>query len=187
MRLLKLGSIIDQISFNSRTPGGVRPENTDTSVQEVAVSIHAPREGCDLRLPLARSLFYRFNSRTPGGVRRSLLPLSHHKGRFQFTHPGRGATGSFLICVSSKIMFQFTHPGRGATRDYRGRVLVYFLFQFTHPGRGATLSVATSVSDYIVSIHAPREGCDPQASADIIRQVVSIHAPREGCDDPRTT
>ena len=34
------------------------------------------------------------------------------------------------------------------------------LFQFTHPGRGAT----------------------PQARADIIRQVVSIHAPREGCD-----
>ena len=36
------------ICFNSRTPGGVRPERfwRDNIVR--GVSIHAPREGCDL-------------------------------------------------------------------------------------------------------------------------------------------
>ena len=33
-----------------------------------------------------------------------------------------------------------------------------------------------------VSIHAPREGCDPLERRRIAGQRVSIHAPREGCD-----
>ena len=35
-------------SFNSRTPGGVRPLLTYHQYYKVSVSIHAPREGCDL-------------------------------------------------------------------------------------------------------------------------------------------
>ena len=34
------------------------------------------------------------------------------------------------------------------------------VFQFTHPGRGATERSDTCSDDGIVSIHAPREGCD---------------------------
>ena len=33
-------------------------------------------------------------------------------------------------------------------------------FQFTHPGRGATTGAIRLVYVYLVSIHAPREGCD---------------------------
>ncbi len=33
---------------------------------------------------------------------------------FQFTHPGRGATGKILK-QQYLTLFQFTHPGRGAT------------------------------------------------------------------------
>ena len=79
------------------------------------------------------------------------------------------------------------------------------VFQSTHPARGATergraLSVAVGIS-----IHAPREGCDPRmvrsASQLSLFQsthpargatpstrtvstelLISIHAPREGCD-----
>ena len=36
----------------------------------------------------------------------------------------------------------------------------YYVFQFTHPGRGATLRVIARVVVMLVSIHAPREGCD---------------------------
>ena len=98
---------------------------------------------------------------------------------FQFTHPGRGATGKeFSPWVSSRSFnsrtpggvrrrssgfkpardpFQFTHPGRGATSEK-----VYFgedcRFQFTHPGRGATDSLILAYSSGWVSIHAPREG-----------------------------
>ena len=34
-------------SFNSRTPGGVRPSIDDVNPDTPQVSIHAPREGCD--------------------------------------------------------------------------------------------------------------------------------------------
>ena len=57
------------------------------------------------------------------------------------------------------LRFQFTHPGRGATVHGdascgEGR------FQFTHPGRGATEERTRARSEVGVSIHAPREGCD---------------------------
>ena len=36
-------------------------------------------------------------------------------------------------------------------------------FQFTHPGRGATLRDIPFPVRFVVSIHAPREGCDSLA------------------------
>ena len=56
---------------------------------------------------------------------------------FQFTHPGRGATALPLALVDN-LLFQFTHPGRGATTPR---------YKHVHNNR-------------MVSIHAPREGCD---------------------------
>ena len=55
--------------------------------------------------------------------------------------------------------FQFTHPGRGATVEV-AVVLIFDLFQFTHPGRGATDTLIDDLPLGLVSIHAPREGCD---------------------------
>ena len=34
-----------------------------------------------------------------------------------------------------------------------------------------------------ISIHAPREGCDPGGSWGTNYNDISIHAPREGCDE----
>ena len=123
-----------------------------------AVSIHAPREGCDCLAMVLRLRSTRFNSRTPGGVRPQSPALCFASTQFQFTHPGRGAT-STLFKFQRLMSFQFTHPGRGATvaislrhKDTQ--------FQFTHPGRGATIENGKSYSEYLVSIHAPREGCD---------------------------
>ena len=56
------------------------------------------------------------------------------------------------------------------------------MFQFTHPGRGATCICCIAISSVIVSIHAPREGCDAPKSTGATDYLVSIHAPREGCD-----
>ena len=57
------------------------------------ISIHAPREGCDLK---------------------QILDI-HGIGKFQSTHPVRGATsqdaGEVVV-----LKFQSTHPVRGATR-----------------------------------------------------------------------
>ena len=59
-----------RIGFNSRTPGGVRLYRRQDYEGSKPVSIHAPREGCDIVSVITRELHIRFNSRTPGGVRR---------------------------------------------------------------------------------------------------------------------
>ena len=100
------------------------------------VSIHAPREGCDRYFP-------------------SMLTSAP---RFQFTHPGRGAT---------KLLRYLPWMSK---------------FQFTHPGRGATVSESVKGIPRRVSIHAPREGCDLELFGFFFARLVSIHAPREGCD-----
>ena len=58
------------------------------------------------------------------------------------------------------MRFQSTHPARGATRD-----------RFDH---GST--------PLVISIHAPREGCDYNIGHGLKLDKISIHAPREGCD-----
>ena len=109
------------------------------------VSIHAPREGCDSTLAVTYSSLGRFNSRTPGGVRHTLLRMTCFFVLFQFTHPGRGATD--------------THPSHSRSTK----------FQFTHPGRGATVKLFCSrIRSKAVSIHAPREGCDFAKSAYLV-------------------
>ena len=105
-------------SFNSRTPGGVRQTMLNQIWLEGDVSIHAPREGCDLSGLGVLVSRRRFNSRTPGGVRLERSPYTSYK----------------------------------------------ILFQFTHPGRGATYPACLGDWSCLVSIHAPREGCDSSRS-----------------------
>ena len=62
-------TIIITTRFNSRTPGGVRQDVPSDDDVDFPVSIHAPREGCDLFLILITQVSVCFNSRTPGGVR----------------------------------------------------------------------------------------------------------------------
>ena len=102
--------------FNSRTLGRVRQYLSwgKAAVQRVSihapwegcdsgltyesaserVSIHAPWEGCDSVQRGCGALIERFNSRTLGRVRRPCCPLLDYTTKvFQFTHPGKGATG----------------------------------------------------------------------------------------------
>ena len=123
------------------------------------VSIHAPRAGCDCYAPRAYCSTRGFNSRTPCGMRRGQPQTTQWGVRFQFTHPVWGATSplSDMLCG---MAFQFTHPVWGAT----------------------LLHSTTCLLPYIVSIHAPRVGCDDALAPLEVVCDVSIHAPRVGCD-----
>ena len=147
-------------SFNSRTLGRVRRADYLTYAPVKVVSIHAPWEGCDY----------------------DALRIDFQIDVFQFTHPGKGATALSLLrvccicCFNSRTpggvrhihrlefvthkRFQFTHPGRGATKTMTKKTRTR-KFQFTHPGRGATEGRGVPRPQARVSIHAPREGCDP--------------------------
>ena len=152
------------VCFNSRTPGGVRLASSYLVHRSPRVSIHAPREGCDLR-----------------GIRPSEM-----RREFQFTHPGRGATMMSVHIFPDTSCFNSRTPG--GVRRLRGCLLPYTsMFQFTHPGRGATDRSLKQLVVALVSIHAPREGCDVIQVAVCNSCDVSIHAPREGCDYVVTT
>ena len=124
--------------FNSRTLGRVRLLQFLPDRAVSLVSIHAPWEGCDIKV----------------------IVLGEQELKFQFTHPGKGATCNSCQ-IEPSVWFQFTHPGKGAT-TFRGAKQPYSEFQFTHPGKGATVTLHSGRSPNSVSIHAPWEGCDKQ-------------------------
>ena len=98
--------------FNSRTLGRVRPERRASIDGLHNVSIHAPWEGCDLRLDTRRG----------------------DGATFQFTHPGKGATHHSSERVA-RAMFQFTHPGKGATGNSEAIARLFTSFNSRTLGR----------------------------------------------------
>ena len=51
------------------------------------------------------------------------------------------------------------------------------------PREGCDNDMAAGEGDFVLSIHAPREGCDWSTSYDTGDiDPLSIHTPREGCD-----
>ena len=97
---------------------------------------HAPRVGCDIAiLIIARNVAVSIHAPRVGRDKALSTPADIHI-MFQFTHPVWGAT-PYAVYPRPKEQFQFTHPVRGATarRLYMDKVPM-------------------------VSIHAPRAGCD---------------------------
>ena len=197
------------LSFNSRTPGGVRlgglrlrtavepvsihapREGCDVEEERaeclVVVSIHAPREGCDCSSYVGAVHTSCFNSRTPGGVRRPGARIQRARIRkFQFTHPGRGATAPRKSPACSLIRFNSRTPGgvrqrcacrqsptrsRFNSRTPGGVRPIRFaldvddaLFQFTHPGRGATIALPVVSAALVFQFTHPGRGATSTCS-----------------------
>ena len=209
-------------NFNPRTPRGVRPGGSQTGTGKHEISIHAPREGCDQRRPLhpfgnanfnprtprgvrpRRRLVLtpcaNFNPRTPRGVRHSKTGEAPQLNGFQSTHPARGATARMETALQERLAFQSTHPARGATPAALCASVTSRRFQSTHPARGATHLRLFQIKKLIISIHAPREGCDVAAMtcpgaiplfqsthpARGATPLVKFHIPDIGYFNPRT-
>ena len=171
--------------FQFTHPGRGATDLSRKLLETHEVSIHAPREGCDRHPRVATRYMIRFNSRTPGGVRPPALFPRSFSALFQFTHPGRGATRTTKQRESDHCGFNSRTPGGvRLIEDWRVARCICFNsrtpggvrrlanrhyhtpkpFQFTHPGRGATGQAHVSSLPSIVSIHAPREGCDSHRS-----------------------
>ena len=147
--------------FNPRTPRGVRPRASSMSPVRLTISIHAPREGCDRALLRAgRAAEISIHAPREGC---DLRRAAQEKRQDDFNpRTPRG------VRPPSTPGYTHSHPG----------------FQSTHPARGATSGVLIGPSPVLViSIHAPREGCDGRVLTFIdVLSHISIHAPREGCD-----
>ena len=118
-----------------------------------AISIHAPREGCD---PPARTT----------------VPVFHV---FQSTHPVRGATHVHSVGVATCEIFQSTHPVRGATTFCHSLSPCGYI-SIHAPREGCDVLVIHAGVRIGISIHAPREGCDRENGLRIPRYGHSDHS-----------
>ena len=102
----------------------------------MAISIHAPRTGSDLKIAFRFYTTDDFNPRSPHGERPGSASAWAQTVRFQSTLPARGAT---LVVVRGQgsFGFQSTLPARGATQ-FGVKVISAMEFQSTLPARGAT-------------------------------------------------
>ena len=101
------------------------------------ISIHAPRAGCDKSALQPAYLYIDFNPRTPCGVRLAL--------------------GVFFFVAG---VFQSTHPVRGATLGYNFRIAGWNNFNPRTPCGVRLDAVKAAGVGGVISIHAPRAGCD---------------------------
>ena len=126
----------------------------------ITISIHAPREGCDVITKFRRSLERDFNPRTPRGVRREVLD-------------------------NGVVVHGNSNPRtpRGVRPRRKGLHWITDRFQSTHPARGATAgSWPTTSPNANFNPRTPRGVRRPGAGRLHHQMPISIHAPREGCD-----
>ena len=97
--------------------------------------------------------------------------------------PREGCDKTTIRAVLITLIFQSTHPARGATHSFPIPSNGYGNFNPRTP-RGVRHSEGLAgQGDGDISIHAPREGCDPFLLPQLLQSLpISIHAPREGCD-----
>ena len=152
--------LIPRRYFNPRAPCGARLLGSILAANTQIISIHAPHAGRDGSYSHNHgaqhiSIYAPREGRDP-----RMSAASIRCSKFQSTRPARGAT-----CLMGRI----------------GRDLE--LFQSTRPARGATMADALNRINECISIHAPREGRDPNRVTGEMRSAyISIHAPREGRD-----
>ena len=142
-----------------------------------------PRTPCGVRPSLSAGRPGRryFNPRTPCGVRHYILvcPLIDQKNFNPRTPCGVRPDSSPV--TSAPIKFQSTHPVRGATRcayDLHAQRVI----SIHAPRAGCDTIFGGGTWEQIISIHAPRAGCDFIVPVDFMSFRISTHAPRAGCD-----
>ena len=147
------------------------------------ISIHAPRAGCDFVRSHPASPPRYFNPRTPCGVR---LYYNQFRGQpltISIHAPRAGCDPQRRTPCRRWSRFQSTHPVRGATRTTRTSTPRSSDFNPRTPCGVRLVGVHRRVYGVLISIHAPRAGCDViQGGVQLPGRVISIHAPRAGCD-----
>ena len=168
------------------------------------ISIHAPREGCDADWSAA----YFVPAISIHAPREGCDNLSHQLRLLQVISihaPREGCDFAAASLPLPSINFNPRTP-RGVRLSVPHALECRLRFQSTHPARGATIPLYSDIrDDLIISIHAPREGCDilgsrfssspsnfnPRTPRGVRHGQrsrhqrffrISIHAPREGCD-----
>ena len=142
------------------------------------ISIHAPRVGRDIRVPLDGWRGRDFNPRAPCGARHCVAVQRIFANKFQSTRPVWGATTTFSTLPTKPKNFNPRAPC-GARHGITGEPFKICAFQSTRPVWGATVVMISGRAEIRISIHAPRVGRD---ALGVSRSLNSAHFnPRAPC------
>ena len=174
----------------------------------MSISIHAPREGRDVKPKKRRGVIDDFNPRAPRGARHQCQQFQCHSSPISIHAPREGRDGCrgkcgrrdhisihapregcdvlVFITTVTWIKFQSTRPARGATCWLFVYIDNYCKFQSTRPARGATFTLTATLSLCLVfQSTRPARGATSVVRSDQESSGISIHAPREGRDTIR--
>ena len=158
-RLKCLLHLFHQVGFQSTLPARGATVIFDWLLDLGKISIHAPREGSDVRLYTVINTIRYFNPRSPRGERRETLYRYKYHKIFQSTLPARGATRLNQFFFRCGI-FQSTLPARGATMRANDSCTQKKYFNPRSPRGERLVRKSTLTGGGEISIHAPREGSD---------------------------
>ena len=150
--------------------------------REPAISIHAPRVGCDVANPRQRRCaefqsthpvwgatqsrrsrpcrMWYFNPRTPCGVRLSMMSWLRSDSSISIHAPRVGCDETAAPTVNSLSKFQSTHPVWGATHFSAWAWACSLYFNPRTPCGVRPRRWWGHSGRWWISIHAPRVGCD---------------------------
>ena len=192
------------LCFNSRTPGGVRLPFGGRSRLLRSVSIHAPREGCDTPAPAVGATAVNVSIHAPReGCDKTEGVRWDNMIKFQFTHPGRGATHGpnkvrayLLVSIhapregcdvpgwssSSRVpCFNSRTPG-GVRLFTLNPIIGQLSFNSRTPGGVRPYLICLDMAFALFQFTHPGRGATDLGKEIHYTAKVSIHAPREGCD-----
>ena len=147
------------------------------------ISIHAPREGGDVKMPTIPKGILRFQSTPPARGATNHIDQGACASQNFNPRPPRGGRRNLPGLMATCICISIHAPREGGDHICKVANNLIKIFQSTPPARGATFLICLSMPFSFISIHAPREGGDHMILVLSIQFLqISIHAPREGGD-----
>ena len=150
----------DQWDFNPRSPHGERRQQSYEYEKTIFISIHAPRTGSDVFIPLFERSYFVISIHAPRTGSDCLCYERPAITDWISIHaPRTGSDIAFGAVTISYCHFNPRSPHGERPRAFcaKGRGGA---FQSTLPARGATSKPPKTSGGFEISIHAPRTGSD---------------------------
>ena len=193
-------------NFYPRSPRGERLIVNGSNVQDVDISIHAPREGSDVAPSRTIWAFLRISIHAPreGSDRQQRRPrylqsaISIHApregsdARWAHEHavflisihaPREGSDQSLLLLDLGQVVISIHAPREGSDRFAVAAWYMFPRFLSTLPARGATRAWTPGTTQTTIFLSTlPARGATRDPDLAFVHFAISIHAPREGSD-----
>ena len=140
---------LHRLEFQSTHPARGATAGRPRSAARAAISIHAPREGCDAERDGGPHAAHEFQSTHPARGATRLLPRPGARQDYFNPRTPRGVRLLVAVVGPGRLNISIHAPREGCDTDFRAVRVQKFQFQSTHPARGATDSTIRYPGDSV--------------------------------------